>query len=95
MNPLRWLLMPQAYQALQRRAQLAHQYGAGRFTIALHLMWCVLAWSLLRLETPGWQRILQHRQRYYPQISPLRPRPLDPLRYALQSLWLMLVLPLD
>nr|WP_305961314.1 MULTISPECIES: UDP-forming cellulose synthase catalytic subunit [unclassified Pantoea] len=94
-NPLRWLLMPQAYQALQRRAQLAHQYGAGRFTIALHLMWCVLAWSLLRLETPGWQRILQHRQRYYPQISPLRPRPLDPLRYALQSLWLMLVLPLD
>ena len=87
--------MPQAWQALQRRAQLAHQHGAGRFTIALHLMWCVLAWSLLRLETPSWQRILQHRQRYYPQISPLRPRPLDALRYATQSLWLMLVLPLD
>jgi len=94
-NPLRWLLMPQAWQALQRRAQLAHQHGAGRFTIALHLMWCVLAWSLLRLETPSWQRILQHRQRYYPQILPLRPRPLDALRYATQSLWLMLVLPLD
>jgi cellulose synthase (UDP-forming) len=95
MNPLRWLLVPQAWQALQRRACVARQHGAGRCTIALHLLWCVLGWSLLRLEMPGWQRILQSRQRYYPHISPLRPRPLDLLRYAMQSLWLMLVLPLD
>ncbi|MDE1188649.1 MAG: UDP-forming cellulose synthase catalytic subunit [Pantoea sp.] len=95
MNPLRWLLVPQAWQALQQRAQSARQHGAGWPTIILHLMWCVLAWSLLRLETPGWQRILQQRQRYYPQISPQRPRPLDFLRYLLQSLWLLLVLPLD
>ncbi|MBP2195922.1 UDP-forming cellulose synthase catalytic subunit [Pantoea cypripedii] len=95
MNPLRWLLVPQAWQALQRRARSARQQGASWPTIILHLMWCVLAWSLLRLETPGWQRILQQRQRYYPQISPQRPRPLDFLRYLLQSLWLLLVLPLD
>ncbi|WP_416410697.1 UDP-forming cellulose synthase catalytic subunit [Pantoea sp. App145] len=95
MNPLRWLLVPQAWQALQQRAQSARQHGASWPTIILHLMWCVLAWSLLRLETPGWQRILQQRQRYYPQISPQRPRPLDFLRYLLQSLWLLLVLPLD
>ncbi|EJL87632.1 UDP-forming cellulose synthase catalytic subunit [Pantoea sp. GM01] len=93
MNPLRWLLMPPAWQALQRRATVARQHGAGRCTIALHLLWCVLGWSLLRLEAPGWQHILQHRQRYYPHISPLRPRPLDVLRYAMQSLWLMLVRP--
>ncbi|MCA1178532.1 MULTISPECIES: UDP-forming cellulose synthase catalytic subunit [unclassified Pantoea] len=95
MNPLRWLLVPQAWQALQSRARVARQHGTGRLTVMLHLLWCVLAWSLLRLETPGWQRLLQQRQRYYPQISPLRPRPLDVLRYAMQSLWLMLVLPLD
>ncbi|WP_313683878.1 UDP-forming cellulose synthase catalytic subunit [Pantoea sp.] len=95
MNLLRWLLVPQAWQALQQRAQSARQHGASWPTIILHLMWCVLAWSLLRLETPGWQRILQQRQRYYPQISPQRPRPLDFLRYLLQSLWLLLVLPLD
>ena len=95
MNPLRWLLVPQAWQALQQRAQSARQHGASWPTIMLHLMWCVLAWSLLRLETPGWQRILQQRLRYYPQISPQRPRPLDFLRYLLQSLWLLLVLPLD
>ncbi|MEG3128934.1 UDP-forming cellulose synthase catalytic subunit [Pantoea cypripedii] len=95
MNPLRWLLVPQAWQALQQRARSARQHGASWPTIILHLMWCVLAWSLLRLETPGWQRILQQRQRYYPQISPQRPRPLDFLRYLLQSLWLLLVLPLD
>ena len=95
MNPLRWLLVPQAWQALQSRARVARQHGAGRLTVMLHLLWCVLAWSLLRLEMPGWQRLLQQRQRYYPQISPLRPRPLDVVRYAMQSLWLMLVLPLD
>jgi cellulose synthase (UDP-forming) len=95
MNPLRWLLVPQAWQALQQRARSARQQGASWPTIMLHLCWCVLAWSLLRLETPGWQRILQQRQRYYPQISVLRPRPLDFLRYLLQSLWLLLVLPLD
>ncbi|MDF7661031.1 UDP-forming cellulose synthase catalytic subunit [Erwiniaceae bacterium L1_54_6] len=95
MNPLRWLLVPQAWQALQQRARSARQQGASWPTIMLHLCWCVLAWSLLRLETPGWQRILQQRQRYYPQISALRPRPLDFLRYLLQSLWLLLVLPLD
>jgi hypothetical protein len=94
-NPLRWLLVPQAWQALQSRARVARQHGAGRLTVMLHLLWCVLAWSLLRLEMPGWQRLLQQRQRYYPQISPLRPRPLDVVRYAMQSLWLMLVLPLD
>jgi cellulose synthase (UDP-forming) len=95
MNPLRWLLIPQAWQALQQRARQARRHGAPWPTIVLHLTWCILAWSLLRLETPGWQRILQHRQRYYPQISQQRPRPLDPLRYLLQSLWLLLILPLD
>ncbi|BAN96870.1 cellulose synthase catalytic subunit [Plautia stali symbiont] len=59
MNPLRWLLVPQASQALQQRARLARQHGAGRLTVALHLLWCVLAWSLLRLETPAWRRVRQ------------------------------------
>lgn len=95
MNALRWLLVPQASQALQQRAHLARQHGAGRLTVALHLLWCVLAWSLLRLETPAWRRVLQQRQRYFPHISPLRPRPLDIVRYALQSLWLLIMLPLD
>ena len=63
MNALRWLLVPQASQALQQRAHQARQHGAGRLTVALHLLWCVLAWSLLRLETPAWRRVLQQRQR--------------------------------
>lgn len=95
MNPLRWLLIPQAWQALQQRACQARRHSTPWPTLILHLLWCILAWSLLRLETPGWQRILQHHHRYFPQISLQRPRPLDILRYALQSLWLLLVLPLD
>lgn len=41
------------------------------------------------LETPRWQAILAHHETYFPHINPHRPRPLDPLRYLLQSLWLL------
>jgi hypothetical protein len=30
-----------------------------------------------------------HHETYFPHINPHRPRPLDPLRYLLQSLWLL------
>lgn len=41
------------------------------------------------LETPRWQAILARHETYFPHINPHRPRPLDPLRYLLQSLWLL------
>jgi cellulose synthase (UDP-forming) len=41
------------------------------------------------LETPRWQAILNNHHDYFPHINPHRPRPLDPLRYLLQSLWLL------
>nr|MBA2817621.1 UDP-forming cellulose synthase catalytic subunit [Candidatus Pantoea persica] len=55
----------------------------------------MLGWTLLRFETLGWQRIIQQRRRLYPHISPERPRPLDILRYLIQTLWLVVFLPLD
>ncbi|NYY79636.1 hypothetical protein DMH17_02655 [Raoultella planticola] len=47
-------------------------------------------WSaLMPLETPRWQAILNNHRDYFPHINPHRPRLLDPLRYLLQSLWLL------
>ncbi|MGK3144018.1 UDP-forming cellulose synthase catalytic subunit [Pantoea sp. C2G6] len=93
MNPLRWLLTAPAWQALQRRYATARGNGASRFASGLNLFWCLLGVMLLRVETPGWQRILQQRRRLYPHISPEHPRPLDILRYLIQTLWLMVIVP--
>ncbi len=93
MNPLRWLLIPQTWQALQWRYSRARQHGASVFSSVLHLLWCTLGWALFRFEAPGWQRVISDRRRLYPHISPERPRPLDIVRYALQSLWLLLAMP--
>ena len=54
-----------------------------------------LAWLFLRLESPGWQRLLAQRQRWYPHVGQqAAPSVGDPLRIALQSLWLLVVQPL-
>lgn len=93
MNPLCWLLTVPAWQSLHRGYTTARGNGASRFASALHLFWSVLGLMLLRFETPGWQRIIQQRRRLYPHVSPERPRPLDILRYLIQTLWLLVILP--
>ncbi|WP_307746203.1 UDP-forming cellulose synthase catalytic subunit [uncultured Pantoea sp.] len=93
MNPLCWLLTAPAWQSLHRGYITARGNGASRFASTLHLFWSVLGLMLLRFETPGWQRIIQQRRRLYPHISPERPRPLDILRYLIQTLWLLVILP--
>ncbi|KGT95069.1 cellulose synthase [Erwinia typographi] len=93
MTPLRWLLIPPAWQALHHRYDSFRRQGTPALTSALHCFWLVLGWSLLRFEAPGWQKILAERRRLYPHISPERPRPADLLRYFFQSVWLLLMLP--
>ncbi|MFS2221585.1 UDP-forming cellulose synthase catalytic subunit [Pantoea sp. B65] len=94
MNPLRWLLVPAVSQALSQRYRGYRRCGAGRFAATLHCLWVILGWSLLRLENPGWQNVMRQRPALYPHISAGHPRPADALRYLIQSLWLLLFLPL-
>ena len=51
----------------------------------------LLAWCLLRLERPEWQRIIQNRSYWFPQTDSNQPRQADPLRYLIQMLYLLLV----
>ena len=53
-----------------------------------------LAWVFLRLESPAWQTLLEQRQRWYPHVANKAPSAGDPLRIALQSLWLLVARPL-
>ena len=54
----------------------------------------LLPWLVLRLESPAWRAALRDRHIWYPHINSSRPRPGDPLRYVLQTLWLLLVRPI-
>ncbi|MGY4491656.1 UDP-forming cellulose synthase catalytic subunit [Pseudomonas sp. TE3610] len=54
---------------------------------------CVVAWACLRLEASHWRNLLDQRHRWYPQVAGRAPRLGDPLRYLVQSLWLLLVKP--
>lgn len=90
---LRAFLVPPVVAALQSRYRLYRQNGAS-FIAAFLMMCCVaLGWLLLRFESPVWQRVRTERYRWYPHLSAVHPRPLDPLRYLLQTLWLLLVIP--
>lgn len=93
MNPLRWLIAAPAWQALSTRYGDYRQAGASSLAASIQCFWLTLGWSLLRFETPGWQRIIAQRRTLWPHISPERPRPLDIVRFFSQSVWLLLILP--
>ncbi|VTT28824.1 cellulose synthase catalytic subunit [Klebsiella pneumoniae] len=95
MNPLRALLMPAAVTALSQRYHGYRRQRTPPLTAALHCLLVALGWALLRFESAQWQQVSARQCQLYPHISPKRPRPADALRYLIQSLWLLLVLPLD
>ncbi|MBV7407095.1 UDP-forming cellulose synthase catalytic subunit [Enterobacter sp. ENT03] len=85
-----WLLIPPVSERLGARYQLYRSHGAPAFSAALGCLWAILAWLFLPLEHPRWQAIRERHRELYPHIRSERPRPLDPLRYLLQTLWLLI-----
>lgn len=83
------LLAPPVGERLRARYDDYRQHGASWLSASLGCLWASLVWALMPLETPRWQAILARHETYFPHINPHRPRPLDPLRYLLQSLWLL------
>lgn len=83
------LLAPPVGERLSERYDDYRQHGASVLSAFLGCLWASLAWAFMPLETPRWQAIREHHGDYFPHINPHRPRPLDPLRYLLQSLWLL------
>ena len=84
------LLMPPVYQAVQARYRGYRRSGSSALTALLTTLLVVCGWTLLRFESPAWQRIRAGRVYWFPHLSPSRPRPADALRYLLQALWLLL-----
>ncbi|MCS3431277.1 UDP-forming cellulose synthase catalytic subunit [Klebsiella sp. BIGb0407] len=65
-------------------------HQASVLSAILGCFWLLTAWIFLPLENQQWQNIRRNRHYLYPHIDPSRPRPLDILRYAIQSLWLLI-----
>lgn len=84
-----WLLIPPVSARLGERYRNYRLHGASAFSAAMGCFWMILAWTFIPLEHPRWQRIRERQQQLYPHLNPDRPRPLDPARYALQTLWLV------
>lgn len=89
-----WLLIPPVGARLNARYQHYRDHGAPRFSAALGCFWAILAWMFIPLEHPRWQQLRAQQNHWFPHIDPARPRPLDPARYLIQTLWLMVTLPL-
>jgi len=85
-----WFFIPPVSERLGTRYQLYRSHGAPAFSAALGCVWVILAWLFLPLEHPRWQAIRERHRELYPHIRAERPRPLDPARYLLQTLWLMI-----
>lgn len=65
-------------------------HQASILSAVLGCFYLLMAWSFLPLENHHWQIIRRNRHNLYPHIDPCRPQPLDILRYAIQSLWLLI-----
>ncbi|ANI80785.1 UDP-forming cellulose synthase catalytic subunit [Kosakonia oryzae] len=92
-GPASWLLIPPVSARLRARYQHYRQHGASWFSAASGCFWVILAWLFIPLEHPRWQQLRAQQQHWFPHIDPDRPLPLDPARYLLQSLWLLVTLP--
>jgi len=73
--------------------QLRRRYDCYPPTALLLASFTALAWLFLRLESPVWQRLMEQRLRWYPHLTNKVPGAGDPLRIALQSLWLLVFRP--
>ncbi|MCS2157522.1 UDP-forming cellulose synthase catalytic subunit [Scandinavium sp. H11S7] len=89
------LLAPEAGARLRARYMDYRRHKASWLGATMGCIWVALAWLFIPLEHPRWQRIRANYNELYPHINAHRPCPLDPVRYVLQSLWLVLTLPVS
>ncbi len=92
-RPASWLLIPPVSARLRARYRHFRQHGASGFSAALGCFWMILAWMFIPLEHPRWQQLRAQQQHWFPHINPDRPRPLDPARYLIQAIWLVVTSP--
>ncbi|WP_280563532.1 MULTISPECIES: UDP-forming cellulose synthase catalytic subunit [unclassified Chromohalobacter] len=88
------LLKPLALDGLRHHYHdLRQRRRAGPVTALLYCTLWLLGWALLRFEGPAWQRLLLRLAPTLRHLQRRRPGIADPLRYLIQTLWLILLHP--
>lgn len=70
---------------------LRREQNCTRFTAFTLAVIQAVGWIFLRLESPNWKALREQRRRLYPHLADKRATIGDPLRYVVQTLWLLLV----
>ena len=78
---------------LRRRYASYRAAGSSIAAASLCSFGILLGWLFFRLESRPWQLLRAHASYFYPQLSVLRPKLADGVRYGLQSIWLLLFYP--
>lgn len=91
MSGFSWLLSSKSNQLLAEYYSSCRDRRATRLTAMLATFVHLISWIFLRLESPAWQQVKQHRQQWFPQVSSQHLNFFDALRYLLQSSWLLLI----
>lgn len=85
--------------AVQQKIELSYQKfrleGSDVVSAFCGILYNLIAWIFLPLEKNNWHWILANRRSLFPHISSNSPRFADPLRYLIQSLWLVLIKPVS
>ena len=91
----RWIFVPPVYARLRARYLGYRKAGSSWLSATLTCLWVGLAWLFLPLENARWQALADRHDELFPHINFSRPRPLDPLRFALQAVWLIATRPAE
>ncbi|MDR0807186.1 MAG: UDP-forming cellulose synthase catalytic subunit [Enterobacteriaceae bacterium] len=84
------LIPSSALKRLTARYDGYRQQRAAPITAFLYCAGYVLMWTLFCLESPAWQHIRAQHNQLFPQVA-AGLRIADILRYAVQSLWLLVI----
>ena len=71
--------------------RLRREQNCTRFTAFSLALIQGLGWIFLRLESPSWKALREQHRRLYPHLAEKRSSIGDPLRYVVQTLWLLLI----
>ncbi len=86
-------LHPAVLGGVRRRYERYRSNGASALASWSMNLLVVLGWLLLRLESPAWRWVGRGRYQWFPHIVATRPRPLDIVRYLIQAMWLLVMVP--
>ncbi|WP_454780648.1 UDP-forming cellulose synthase catalytic subunit [Legionella sp. WA2022007384] len=92
-NLLYFLLSHEAYKKVEKISHHFRHRQISFLTTTCIILFQLIGWTFLRLESTSWQWMRKNHQCWFPHISTKHPRPGDIFRYLIQSMWLILFFP--